>query len=88
MPVVSAFGRKLKPGSYRVRVIAKGFTVSQRENVRIEGSVSLDVQLTIEAEKQVVNVESEANNVSTDPTQNGGAKRWRRTSEPCGGADE
>lgn len=47
--------------------------MSQRENVSIEGNVSLDVQLTIEAEKQVVNVESEANHVSTDPTQNGDA---------------
>ncbi|MBV8819689.1 MAG: TonB-dependent receptor [Acidobacteriaceae bacterium] len=63
----------LKPGSYTVRVIAKGFTLHQEENVAINGPVSLNVQLSIEAEAQVVNVESDANAVSTDPTQNAAA---------------
>src|ERR1700687_608068 len=36
---------RVKPGTYQVRVIAKGFSVSQRENVSIDGNVSLDVQL-------------------------------------------
>ncbi len=63
----------IPPGAYMVRVIAKGFTVTQRQDFNIDGAVVLDVQLTIEAESQVVNVEAEANKVTTDPTQNGGA---------------
>jgi hypothetical protein len=62
----------LKPGSYTVRVLAKGFTLNQKQ-LEINGATTLDVQLTIEAEAQVVNVEAEANTVTTDPTQNGGA---------------
>jgi hypothetical protein len=58
----------LAPGKYLVRVIAKGFTVTQKPNFEIAGPVTLDVQLTIEAESQVVNVEDEARRISTDPT--------------------
>lgn len=63
----------LAPGKYRVRTIAKGFTVSDRRDVEVRGAVTLDTQLVIEAQAQVVNVEDEANNVTTDPTQNAGA---------------
>src|SRR5262252_6142193 len=45
----------LRPGKYSVRVIAKGFTVAQKPEVEIGTPVTLDVQLTIEAEAQVVN---------------------------------
>ena len=65
----------VRPGKYTVRVIAKGFTLYQQQEVDISASVSLDVQLSITAEAQVVNVEAEANNVSTDPTQNRGPCR-------------
>lgn len=63
----------LRPGSYTVRVIAKGFTVSQRQNFEINAPMTLDVQLTIEGESQVVNVEETAGQVSTDPGSNGDA---------------
>jgi hypothetical protein len=63
----------LTPGKYRVRTIAKGFTIADRRDVEIRGAVTLDTQLVIEAQTQVVNVEDEANNVTTDPTQNAGA---------------
>jgi len=63
----------LSAGVYQVRVIAKGFTLVQRQNFAIKGSPRLDVQLKIEMESQVVNVEDEANRVGVDPTQNGGA---------------
>ena len=63
----------LHPGKYLLRVIAKGFTVSQRPDVDISGPVTLDVQLSIQAEAQVMNVEDEANKVSADPANNGGA---------------
>ncbi len=63
----------LPPGKYLVRVIAKGFTVSQQNDVEITGPVTLDVQLTIESEAQVVNVEDEADKVTTDPSSNASA---------------
>ena len=63
----------LRPGKYIVRVIAKGFTVNQRLDFDISGPATLDVQLTIQAEAQVMNVEDEINKVSADPANNGGA---------------
>jgi hypothetical protein len=63
----------VRPGKYLVRVIAKGFTVSQRQDFEIKGPTVLDVQLTIETETQVVNVEDEANKVSADAASNGTA---------------
>ncbi len=63
----------LPAGKFQVRVIAKGFTVWQRQDVEINGPLSLDAQLFIQAESQVLNVEDEANKVSSDPADNGGA---------------
>jgi Carboxypeptidase regulatory-like domain len=63
----------LRPGKYLVRVIVKGFSVSQKQNFDITGSESLDVQLAIAAESQVVNVEDEAGKVGVDPTSNASA---------------
>lgn len=65
----------LANGKYNVRVIAKGFTVGQKQNVELNGPTVFDYQLTIEATSQVVNVEDEANKtaVNTDPSSNGGA---------------
>ena len=63
----------VQDGKYLVRVIAKGFSVNQKQDVEINGAMTYDAQLTIEAETQVVNVEAEANHVTTDPGQNGGA---------------
>ena len=63
----------LRPGKYLVRVIAKGFTVAQKPDLEITAPVVFDVQLTIQAEAQVLNVEDEANKVNADPGSNGGA---------------
>ncbi|HEY3441063.1 MAG TPA: carboxypeptidase regulatory-like domain-containing protein [Paludibaculum sp.] len=63
----------LRPGKYVVRVIAKGFTVTQRRDYQIDSAQTLDVQLTIEAQSQVINVEDEASKVSTDPDSNASA---------------
>jgi len=63
----------LRPGKYTVRMIAKGFSVDQKTEVDIAGATELNSQLVIQAESQVVNVEDEANSVSTDPTANGTA---------------
>ncbi len=63
----------LARGKYLVRAIAKGFTVADKPDFDIEGPATLDFQLTIQVESQVVNVEDEANKVSADPAANGGA---------------
>jgi hypothetical protein len=63
----------LKAGKYNVRVIAKGFSVSGRQDFEIDGPTVLDAQLTIEADTQVLNVEDEANSVVADPGSNGSA---------------
>jgi hypothetical protein len=63
----------LAPGKYNIRVIAKGFTVARRPDFEITAPATLDIQLTIEAESQVVNVEETAGQVSTDPGSNGDA---------------
>jgi hypothetical protein len=65
----------LAGGKYNLRVIAKGFTVGQKQGLDISGATVFDFQLTIEAESQVVNVDDEANKVtvSTDPTSNASA---------------
>src|ERR1041385_6283030 len=63
----------LRPGKYTVRVIAKGFSVDQKSDIDIAGPMELDSKIVIEAESQVVNVEEEANRVSTDPSSNGTA---------------
>lgn len=53
--------------------IAKGFSVNQKQNFEITSPKTLDLQLTIEAESQVVNVEETVGQVSTDPGSNGDA---------------
>jgi len=63
----------LRPGKYRVRVIARGFTVFDRRDVEIRGPLALDAQLAIATDTQVINVEDEANRVNTDPASNGTA---------------
>ncbi len=63
----------VKPGTYTVRFIAKGFTLVERKDVEIAKATVLDAQLEIAAENQVVNVEAEANSVSADTAENGDA---------------
>ncbi|HMC59048.1 MAG TPA: carboxypeptidase-like regulatory domain-containing protein, partial [Candidatus Solibacter sp.] len=63
----------LRGGKYTVRIIAKGFSVSSRQDFDIGGPITLDAQLTIEADTQVLNVEDEAGSVTADPDSNAGA---------------
>lgn len=63
----------LKAGKYTVRVIAKGFTVTQQKDFQIAGAATLDATLEIKAESQVINVEAEAARVSTDPDSSSSA---------------
>jgi hypothetical protein len=63
----------LAPGKYQVRVIARGFSIAQKKDLRIDRTVVFDAQLAIQPETQVVNVEDELNRVNTNPAANGGA---------------
>jgi hypothetical protein len=60
-------------GKYVVGIGAKGFAVSKNEDVNVAGPTTLDVQLMIKAEAEVVNVEDEVNTVTTDAAANGTA---------------
>jgi hypothetical protein len=63
----------LKPGAYKVRVLAPGFAPREDTLEALTGSAILDAQLQIQSEAQVVNVEDEIEKITTDPTANGGA---------------
>jgi hypothetical protein len=60
-------------GKYAVGIGAKGFAVNKNDAVDVAGSTTLDVQLMIKGEAEVVNVEDEVNAVTTDPAANGTA---------------
>src|SRR6476646_11675515 len=63
----------LAPGSYKVRVMAKGFSVFESA-VEIRGGApqTLDALLTVGLDKQEVTVTEQAK-VDVDPSNNGGA---------------
>jgi Carboxypeptidase regulatory-like domain len=63
----------LTAGKYQLRVIAKGFTVTERRDVEITAQMVFDAQLQILADATVLNVEDEANSVTADAANNGGA---------------
>ncbi len=63
----------LNAGKYQIRVIAKGFTVNERRDVEITAPMTFDAQLQILADATVLNVEDEANSVTADAANNGGA---------------
>lgn len=65
--------QQVPAGQYTLRAIAKGFTVSERKSVRVAADLTLDFQLTIEMQSQVLNVEDEAAKVTVDPTTNASA---------------
>lgn len=63
----------LKPGAYKLRVLAKGFAPHEEALAALTAEAQLDAQLQIQSEAQVVNVEDEIEKITTDPTANGGA---------------
>ena len=63
----------LAPGRYRLRVIAEGFSVAERTDVKLHDAATLDVQLVIEPDAQVIHVDDELARVSTNPAASGGA---------------
>ena len=64
----------LPPGNYQLRVAVKGFAVFEKQDLAVTGPTSLDIQLQIQTEAQVMNVEADAAaSVNTEPDSNGGA---------------
>jgi hypothetical protein len=61
------------PGKFQIRVIAKGFSVTEKKDFPIDRPTVLDTQLVIHTETQVLNVEDELGRVSTEPGSNGSA---------------
>ena len=61
----------LARGKYQIRVIAKGFSVTEKIDLPIDRAASFDAQLTIRGEKQVLNVGDETDRVSPEPGSNG-----------------
>src|SRR5882724_1122547 len=68
----------LAPGVYQIRVSAKGFSIAEKKNLRIDHPLVFDTQLAIQSEKQVVNVDDETAGVNTDATSNGGSVVLRK----------
>src|SRR3974390_1891413 len=62
----------LQPGKYTVRILAKGFAAFEQE-LDLTATEELNAQLQIATEAQVITVQDEINQVTTDPTSNGGA---------------
>ena len=64
--------KNVPPGKFTVKALAKGFSpFEQADGVLAAGQVlNLDIPLTIEVEKQVVNVADQATNVDVDPSNN------------------
>jgi len=63
----------LAPGKYQVRVSAKGFSITEKKDFRVERAAVFDAQLAIRPERQAIEVEEEPNRVHANPTANGGA---------------
>lgn len=62
-----------RPGKYAVRVTAKGFGASEKRDVDVGGPITLDFQLAVESDAQVLTVKDDAAAVNTEPTSNGTA---------------
>jgi hypothetical protein len=63
----------LAPGTYQVRISAKGFGTVEKKDLVIEQPRVFDTQLVIQTEKQVIQVEDGLGRVSLEPQSNGGA---------------
>src|SRR5262245_46376093 len=64
----------IAPGHYEVEVTAEAFKADHRPDFNINGSMTLNVQLALEGQSQVVTVQDDAETaVSTDPDANASA---------------
>jgi Carboxypeptidase regulatory-like domain len=63
----------LQPGRYTVDITAPDFKGDHRQDFNIAGTATLNVQLSLDAPAQVVNVQEQATEVSIDPEANASA---------------
>ncbi|HLH31119.1 MAG TPA: carboxypeptidase-like regulatory domain-containing protein [Terriglobia bacterium] len=63
----------VRNGTYDIQVSAPDFKTDQRQAVNINGATTLDVQLALQVQSQVVNVQEEAATVSLEPDANASA---------------
>jgi len=65
----------LAPGKYDIEVTAPSFKTDQRQDFTVNGSTTLNIQLALEGQAQVVTVQEsvEGGAVSTDPDANASA---------------
>ncbi|HXB71649.1 MAG TPA: carboxypeptidase regulatory-like domain-containing protein [Candidatus Acidoferrales bacterium] len=63
----------LAPGTYQIRVTAKGFSIMQKDGFAVGPASVFDVQMAIQGEAQVINVDDQLRRVTTDPDSNGSA---------------
>ena len=65
----------LSPGKYQIRIAAKGFSIAQKNDLRVDRPIEFNLQLVIRPEKEQVGVlgAGVGTGVSTDPASNGGA---------------
>ena len=63
----------IAPGRYDVEITSPDFKTEQRHDFNINGATTLDVQLALERQTQVVTVQGDENEVSTDPAANASA---------------
>jgi hypothetical protein len=64
----------ITPGKYDVQITAQAFKVEQKQGFNISGPATLNVQLALEEQTEVVNVQEDATaTVSTDPDSNASA---------------
>ncbi|WP_031498346.1 TonB-dependent receptor [Bryobacter aggregatus] len=65
--------RNLVAGKYTIRVEKPGFSMYQVDELQVSGATQFNIQLSLNAQAQVVDVQSEVQGVTTDPLQNAGA---------------
>jgi hypothetical protein len=63
----------LVPGTYQIRVTAKGFSIMQKNEFVVGAASVFDVEMAIQGEAQVINVDDQLRRVTTDPDSNGSA---------------
>ncbi len=65
--------RNLATGKYIVRIEKPGFAAYRIDDLPVSGATVFNIQMSLDAQAQVVNVQSEVQGVTTDPLSNASA---------------
>ena len=63
----------LVPGTYQIRVTAKGFSIMWKKDFAVGAASVCDVEMAIQGEAQVIDVDDQLRRISADPDWNGSA---------------